>query len=320
MFDIHCPSDGTVYHADESHLGKSIRCQKCGAILKVEKVLHTPLVQPGRQSVRPVYDPERVKHSASSESTNKSRLLSVAWDRLKLYMLGVTIAVVVVAVAWLLIFMLPQFHLLKSSPLPVKTAPVVTDFKPIPLMKAPEFKPLSIPKPLRPLPKLMQLAPIELRPTCAIGQEPERLPTGEDVEPEQEAIGECRLIVKNGSGHDAAVRLMDFDSGQTIRFVYVRSGDSYPILGIGDVTASVRFETGADWIPACKGFIKGQDIEEFDDLIRFRVRTDEDEDSITTYSTHASLTLNPVIGGNAKTHRIDRNRFFQGDQYVRLAP
>jgi rubredoxin len=35
--DIRCPSDGTVYHAHASQIGKSIRCLKCGAVLKIER-------------------------------------------------------------------------------------------------------------------------------------------------------------------------------------------------------------------------------------------------------------------------------------------
>ena len=31
--DIRCPQCGRLYHADESHLGKSIRCVQCGKIL-----------------------------------------------------------------------------------------------------------------------------------------------------------------------------------------------------------------------------------------------------------------------------------------------
>lgn len=325
VIDIRCPYDGTVYHADESHVGRSVRCKTCGWILRVERPSLGPIVKARQQSVKPASESGWIKRPSPD---SKSRFFSVLWDRIKLYALAIASAGVILAIVWPLIFPSPS-SIEPSTPPPV-SAPVSNNLRPVPLMKVPELKEIPVPsfpqvekinpQRFRLDPNLKPLAPIELLPTCATGQEVERPSTGEDVEPGQEAIGECRLIVKNGSGHDAAVRLTDFDSGQTIRFVYVRSRDSYPILGIGDVTVFVRFETGADWIPACKGFIKNQDIEEFDDLIPFKVRTEENEDSTTTYSTHASLTLNPVIGGNAKTHRIGRDRFFEGDQYVRVAP
>jgi hypothetical protein len=34
--DIRCPSDGTVYHAHASQIGKSFRCLKCGKVFKIE--------------------------------------------------------------------------------------------------------------------------------------------------------------------------------------------------------------------------------------------------------------------------------------------
>ena len=36
MIEIRCAC-GESYHAEEIHAGRSIRCQKCGAILKVER-------------------------------------------------------------------------------------------------------------------------------------------------------------------------------------------------------------------------------------------------------------------------------------------
>jgi hypothetical protein len=35
MIDVACPSCGEVYHADPAHLGKSIRCTKCGSVLPI---------------------------------------------------------------------------------------------------------------------------------------------------------------------------------------------------------------------------------------------------------------------------------------------
>ena len=38
MVDVHCPQCGRLYHADESHLGKSIRCVECEEIFPLISV------------------------------------------------------------------------------------------------------------------------------------------------------------------------------------------------------------------------------------------------------------------------------------------
>jgi hypothetical protein len=35
MINVTCPQDGEVYHADVAHIGKHIRCKKCGALLPI---------------------------------------------------------------------------------------------------------------------------------------------------------------------------------------------------------------------------------------------------------------------------------------------
>lgn len=310
VIDIRCPSDGTVYHADESQIGKGIRCEKCGAILRIEKAVYA---SPVRLEPLPVVG---------------MRPRREAWGT------GVFIGVGLAAFFALLVI---AFEMRRNPPTVPKQQPASAS---VPVRSLPPASEREVAR-ASPLParshrallsgkrksmlsdlvsQSMPAAPPELLPACAAGQEIERPLTGEDLEPRLEATGDCQPTVVNGSSLDAAVRLTDSETGQTICFIYVRSGDSYSILGIGEATASVRFETGTDWVASCRGFTKDQDVQEFDDPVRFSVRTEEDGDWIITHSSQWSLTLNPVFGGNAKTHRIDRNRFFQGDQYVRVAP
>ena len=36
MIEVCCPNDGTPHYVDESHIGRQIPCQRCGAMLEVE--------------------------------------------------------------------------------------------------------------------------------------------------------------------------------------------------------------------------------------------------------------------------------------------
>lgn len=128
------------------------------------------------------------------------------------------------------------------------------------------------------------------------------------------------LLITNGTGYDAAVRLVDSTTGRTIRFVYVQASAADKVSGIEPGSYRLIFTTGTDWVAACRGFMRASSYSEFEDELVFRVSSTEDEDSITTWTTHGEVTLNPVFGGNAKTRKIDRRRFFEGDPYVAVDP
>ena len=157
-------------------------------------------------------------------------------------------------------------------------------------------------------------------PLCAQGQPVEHLTHGQKIEESERENGKSTLLVKNGTGHDAAVRLVDSLTGRTIRFVYVRAGNAYKVSGIEPGSYRLDFMTGSDWVSACRGFIRDPSYSEFEGNLVFKFSSTENENEVTTWTTHGEVTLNPVVGGNAKIRQIDRKRFFEGDQYVGVAP
>ena len=83
--------------------------------------------------------------------------------------------------------------------------------------------------------------------------------------------------------------------------VYVRGGGSFTVKGIRDGTYRVYTASGEDWNKAGKGFTRDCAFSKFDDTFKF-----------TTTSVSSSIwtiTLTPVIGGNASTSDVDPNAF-----------
>jgi hypothetical protein len=71
--DICCPQCGRLYHADESHLGKSIKCVQCGKILLLT-VGEPPAPERERSAVREVHFGPRSRgpESGSFQSTARA--------------------------------------------------------------------------------------------------------------------------------------------------------------------------------------------------------------------------------------------------------
>jgi len=338
MIDIHCPLDGTVYHAEESHIGRSIRCQKCGAILKIEHQVAVPIT---KREQRPI---DRKKETVPSAKPLRSQpIWPVKSDRMSReseILIGLGIAAFGILL-FVVLWRMGSSRIANRTPASGSDQ-YAKDHSPEPFTPSPEVKPIqpltpwpkinpirSIPTlkmdpirsaPIEPIPPEELALPSQLVPPCAEGQEPERLPTGTRIEPDNGVSGRCTLKISNGTGHDAAVRLAESATGRTARFVYIETGRDYTLSGIEPGVYSLRFETGLDWIPICKGFLRDEDIQEFDESLEFRSITNEDKYSIRTLTTHARVSLNPVVGGNAKTHHIDREHFFEGDQHVTLGP
>jgi len=83
--------------------------------------------------------------------------------------------------------------------------------------------------------------------------------------------------------------------------VYVRGGGSFTAKGIRDGTYRVYTASGEDWNKSAKGFTRDCAFSKFDDSFKF-----------TTTSSSSSIwtiTLTPVIGGNASTSDVDPNAF-----------
>lgn len=143
-------------------------------------------------------------------------------------------------------------------------------------------------------------------PSCAKGERPTRLSTGQRIEPSEGIGGLSELTLRNGTERDAAVRLVSQDSSRTTRFVYIRAGDSETLVEIEPGTYTLRFILGQGWLPACHDFQQSDYFESGKPL----VFTDDGE-----HYDVIDVTLNPVLEGNLRRMQIDKRHFFEGDQF-----
>lgn len=316
MIDIRCPWDGTVHHADESHVGRSIRCQKCGAILKIERQGPAPLTQSGQQSVKPVVEADWVAYSPPAAYDAKPRFGTLLLDKIKLAGLALAAAGVILVIIWPWMRPSSQPQTAQRTASPPSTTPMSEGLKPIQPVKIPKLKPIREPRlPSYPRPEAAILPPsvahvIPL--SCPEQYEATVIVTGERLEDDNGTLGASIFVVENGTSFDALVRLADTSSHRTLRLVFLTAGDSYTFEGIEPGIYSAMFLLGKGWVQECFDFQREAGYQEFQQPLRF----DEEE----SYATRWTVTLQPVLGGTARTRKIDRERFFEGDQFVRVEP
>jgi hypothetical protein len=157
-------------------------------------------------------------------------------------------------------------------------------------------------------------------PSCATGHFPERPATGQRIEPDNGTSGSSTLEITNGLSVDAAVRLVDTSSNVSSRFVYIRAHDLYKIENIEASTYWLRYASGLDWVANCVDFVRDENIDEFEQPFPFRQDTVQESNYVKDTWTEASASLNPVPEGTAKTRKIDRKRFLEGDQHFSIQP
>jgi hypothetical protein len=227
-----------------------------------------------------------------------------------------SIAAVVLALATVGIVVV--IYWLGRNPSPDQTSPNQggnpTQSAQTPLQSSPAPQPIPIipeipQRKFKPGPPIALIAPvpdIPLVPPCAEGQSPERLETGKKIVPDEGTSGRSVLEITNGTNFDAAVRLVDNSTNGTSRFVYIRAMNDYTIEGVEPGTYSLLFATGSDWIATCADFQRDEDIREFEQPLVF----EQNEEHVT----HYKVSLHRVLHGNARTKKIDRKRFLEGDR------
>ncbi|GGQ54309.1 hypothetical protein [Couchioplanes azureus] len=110
------------------------------------------------------------------------------------------------------------------------------------------------------------------------------------------------LKIKNGAS-DTTISLVP-GKGRKPRpvfTVYVRGGGTYTVKGIQDGTYRIYTASGEDWDAGRKGFTRDCAYSKFDDTFTF---------TTTSSSTSVwTITLTPVVGGNASTSDVDPSTF-----------
>jgi hypothetical protein len=218
VIDITCSACDITYHADETHLGKGLRCKVCGKILLVE-----------RQEIGPSLLHDVVQSTVSKRKRNQN-----VW-------LGVGIILAGIVLFAILFWMAsPQPEAPSASSITSQAEAIPSDIKlPAPLEHLKPIEPSKHPALIKPIyPNIPQAViphiPLAVFvPKCAEGQQAEAHATGDKIEDDDGTNGKSKLLVQNGLDLDAAVRLVDASTRKTSRFVYIRAHDQYKRRSFG---------------------------------------------------------------------------------------
>jgi len=297
MIDVTCPQCGTIFHSEEAHVGKQLRCNRCGRTVVIYAVEGSAPKLPILAFARKHRTDRLARYSANARRVVQSALLAIV--------------VATAAVAFALWFHQPAMKTPSPPPMATQqTAPAqgeksaqsvdpwqVISEEPAP---APDRHPDRTRRKLKP--------PDDLRPTYY-----NSLPTGTRIEKDLGSEGHGELSVENGTDEDAVVRLSDL-SDQTVRWFFVKSHSSDHESQVPEGVYRLLFTTGLDWIESEDCFRWRPSYSEFERTFDYR----EERVSDGLYYHRISVTLNPVPMGNVRTRAITREVFLRGHQRVSL--
>lgn len=290
MVEITCPHCGEVYHADAIHIGKRIKCAKCGSIL--------PIIDTGGTLVETPPEASKVRPSQRRAETRSAPLNL----RSPVFALGSIVVAVAVVIAVGLV-VVPW----RSSP--NEDAPSVP-----PSAKAVSRTPSETGATPAP--------PVNSDSVPAVNHQP--VTTGSDVPCDEQGLrtsmtngsrivpdvgtnGYGILEVQNGTKEDAVMSLYDTATNETIREVYVQARHSIRIKGILEGRYQLVYTAGLDWDDSEAIFRCDPDYAQFERDFVFTEK--RDREGIQYHSI--TVTLHPVVGGNIRTKKISRQEFLK---------
>ncbi len=305
MIDFSCPRCGAgPYHAEESHLGKKIRCTRSGC----EETI-TIGWQDGRytttgQQIKPKNQGQ--SKGVSIGGIRNSRLVFVGpkWSR------GAVFASMALLLAGIL-FAWYYFAAPGNNPKSVLDMPTRQVSQPLTegqVDASNQEKSLTTgylrnesiaPQNTKPLPrrKVNARTPnVQEIPLPA-----NSLPTGTRLIADQATSGSGELESINGTQFDACVIVLNNETMKRVRKVYVKSQDSFMMGKLNPGNYKVIFATCIDWDNQGERFNRESSYFEFGKVLYFR----EDGNS---YEKH-TITLNPVSDGNVRARKISEAEF-----------
>lgn len=307
MFDVPCPQCGLIYHADESHIGKHIRCTRCGSLV--------PILRSDRT----------ITYAAPSQSQPANAHHTQAQSRRpRRYMPATAVGLAVLLIVGLAVYI--------RRPAGAVNVPRVSD-SPAEKLEAPHsqsfgFQPddaASVDTKKNsnlqwdiiseePGPKQRthraEITPLpDPRPT-----EYNSLPVGTPIGPDFCTGGHGVLTVKNGTQLDAVARLYDAAKYRTVCWFFVPAEESHRKSAIPEGTYWLSYTTGLDWIEAKDTFRWHPSYTRFGRILRY----DEQEAAADIEYDDITVTLQPVIGGNVRAQKISREDFLKGHQHMAL--
>jgi hypothetical protein len=284
MIDVECTTCGTVHHASPEHLGKRLRCAGCG----VPVLIALPPRQGPRSSAIDVETTKAPDVVPAKNRTNLSRVPAIfgrlTW-KLWIVLSSLVLAAIVATVG-------VEFFSNKSS------SQAVAKINESPAAKSQE---------VAPTPSSIPDSDSSSMPTAQDCDErsARRLANGFLLGEEASAKGHGVLRIINGTEFDAVVNLVDSDSHETVRSVYVRNHNRYSFRRLNPGIYRAYFTTGTDWDENEDSFNCNTDYKEFGRSLVLEERTD----SRGTEYSELEITLHPVVAGNVVSAKIPKAGF-----------
>lgn len=113
--------------------------------------------------------------------------------------------------------------------------------------------------------------------------------------------GDGELEIDNGTSLDAIAKLVNINTNKSIITVYIKARSVYNITEISDGDYKLFFNLGNDWDDKLKAFSVNSSYEVFEEKFDYKT-------TATQYQTF-SVTLNPVVNGQAETNEVNPVEF-----------
>ncbi len=268
MITVKCAC-GETYHADEQHVGRRIRCGKCGTLLEIVAVPRGRDVvgskaQADSSPQGPSVRPGEVRPRSPSRPTWRG------WP-------------VVAGVFGIVLIFWVAYRMNQPRGQPSGTPPrpeaVSEPSVPPPSVTGPSASPPPVAK--------LGIRPLSGTELCR-----------------RHGSGLGRVRIDNGTGYDAVALLVDCATDSARRAIFIRAGEAASINSVSPRRYHLRFQLGSDWL-AERRFNRVLGTSEFDEVLDFK---ETEQDGATNYHTF-EVSLQPVPQGNALTHEIPDERF-----------
>jgi hypothetical protein len=123
--------------------------------------------------------------------------------------------------------------------------------------------------------------------------------------------GDGTLKITNGTSNGAIVKLVSTRSNRSLFTVFVAPNSNFKITNIPDDTYRLAYAIGRRFNQFTDTFDRLYGISVFDNLLMYDTRTEYERDGRHTYYHAFEVTLQPVVGGNARTSSLAAQSFEQ---------
>jgi hypothetical protein len=113
-------------------------------------------------------------------------------------------------------------------------------------------------------------------------------------------VGPHTLKTTNGLSFDAVVKLRE-TAGTTVLSFYVAAGGEVTINNVPEGKFTIEFATGREFSPVCGYFLSNMSSRRFEGAESFETQFQGNH----RYTSVLKITLNPVVGGTARTVSTD---------------